>query len=348
MREKVKEFLIEVTNKKRKNFFNQLLRIFLVFLSFIYILAIKFILFLYNKKILKKFKANNVTISIGNITVGGTGKTPFLIYLVKKLVNRKKQPLIVSRGYAEDEIKELKFFLPSVDVLIGKNRANNIKAALKRNKPEYILLDDAFQHWKVERNLDIVILDVSVSLKDKKVLPAGFLREPISHIKRADVILLTRVNLASQKEIDEIKRILKRIKTSFKIFEAWFEPVYFYSFQNKETIPLNALRGKSVGVFCGIGNPTGFVRTLEGVGLKVASKIFFLDHHRYNTKDLALISRDSEEKELDTYITTFKDILKIDTTQVGARVYCLKIELKFKEKEDENKFFELIPGYFSS
>ena len=342
---KIKKFLIEIATKQKKDFFSQLLNFLLLLLSFIYIFAIDVIIFLYRVKILKKFKADCPLISIGNITMGGTGKTPFLIYISRKLLERKRQILVSFSGYAADEIKEIQFFLPSVNTVTAKSRATAIESAARQNKPQYILLDDGFQHWKIKRNLDVVILDASVPLKDAKVLPAGFLREPLSHIKRADVILLNRVDLISQEEADKIRLNLRKIKPDFKIFEILFEPLSFYCFQNKKTIPLSELKGKSVGVFCGLGNNRAFTKMLKKIDIKVVSEFFFLDHHIYNQNDLTSIFKESKEKKLDAYVTTFKDIFKIDISQLDIKVYCLKIGVKFKEKSDEEKFFRLIPGY---
>jgi len=348
MTEKIKKFLIGIAVKKKKDFFSQLLSFSLFLFSLLYTLVIDIIIFLYKVKFLKKFEADCSVISIGNITVGGTGKTPFLIYLSERLLERKKQILISLSGYARDEAKEIKFFLPSANILAAKNRIAAIKKAAKEIKPQYIFLDDGFQHWKIKRNLDVVILDVSAPFKETKVLPAGFLREPVSHIKRADVVLLSRVNLVSQKAVDKVRIVLRKIKPDFKIFEIFFVPLNFYCFHDKKTVSLGSLKGKSVGVFCGIGNNRAFIETLKKIDIKIVSEVFFLDHHIYSQNDLDLISKDSKEKKLDVYITTFKDILKIDTSQLNVKVYCLAIGVKFKEKDDEDKFFGLIPGYLSA
>lgn len=350
MIENIKRFLIKMAGRERGNFLEKLLKIFLLIFSYIYIFFVKVLIFLYKINILRKFAASCSVISIGNISVGGTGKTPFLIYLGAKLAGEGKKIAVVSRGYGEDEVREMEASFGEGVVFKGRNRVAGIKMALAKEHPDYILLDDGFQHWRVKRDLDIVMIDVAKPLGKEKVLPAGFLREPLSHIKRADVVFLTRVDLVSQDRVNETREVLKKIKPDLRIFEILFEPVNLYDVKTKETAALDTLRNKPVGVFCGLGNNEAFVKTLEQANIKVASKVFFLDHHIYNRGDLDLISKDAKEKGLQNYLTTFKDIVKTDDAiqHIEAKVFAVRIAVKFKEKADENKFLRLIPGYLRS
>lgn len=343
MAEIIKKFLIRMAGRERGNFLWWLLEIFLFVLSCIYICLIKGIIFLYGKNILKRFSAACPVISIGNITVGGTGKTPFLIYLTSVLKERNKVA-VVSRGYAKDEIEELKLFIKDLSVFTGRNRIAGIKEVFKKDKPGYIILDDGFQHWRIKRDLDIVMIDATRLLEEERVLPAGFLREPLSHIKRADVVFLTRVDLVSQDRANDIIEVLKKIKPDLKIFEILFEPVNLYDVDIEKTVELDVLKDKPVGVFCGLGNNEAFVKSLERLDMKVASRIFFLDHHIYSQRDLDSISKDGKEKGVKNYLTTFKDIVKIDqgVRRIGVKVFAVRTAVKFKEKDDENKFFKLI------
>ncbi|MFH1856211.1 MAG: tetraacyldisaccharide 4'-kinase [Candidatus Omnitrophota bacterium] len=346
MKENIKKFLIKAAKEKRKVFFA--VKSFLSVASFVYIAMIKTVLFLYRKNILKKYTAACPVISIGNISVGGTGKTPFVIYLGAKLAREGKEIAVVSRGYAADEIKEMEIALGKTSVFTGKNRVDGIKRVLAENKPDYIFLDDGFQHWKVKRDLDIVMIDASGFDEKEKVLPAGFSREPLSHIKRADVVLLSRVDLVSEKRAEEIKTFLKAVKQDLKIFEIVFEPEGFFDSRTGQAVSFDDVKNKMAGVFCGVGNNDAFVKTLEQMGIKAISKLFFLDHHSYSRNDLNLIQEEARNKNIDVYFTTFKDVLKIEPDNLKVKTYYLKIKTVFKNQMEENEFFKLLPQYSHS
>ncbi|MDA0281788.1 MAG: tetraacyldisaccharide 4'-kinase [Planctomycetota bacterium] len=273
-------------------------------------------------------------ISVGNLTTGGTGKTPTVALLVDLLKERGHYPGIISRGYRElpdggnDEARVLQLLCPGTPHAQGRDR---VAAALDVSWGEgctVILADDAFQHRRLKRDLDIVLIDAINPWGHGALLPLGLLREPVSGLRRADVVILTRADLIDEVSREEIWRIVKENNQTIATVELSFEPTGLVDKAGTQlTIEAaNAASrstvdsGSEFGVvaFCGIGNPEGFRRTLEAAGIAIRELVAFPDHHHYEATDLQRLTVDAQKIAASAMITTVKDLVKIQPEWLGA------------------------------
>ncbi|MBI4373066.1 MAG: tetraacyldisaccharide 4'-kinase [Candidatus Omnitrophica bacterium] len=249
-------------------------------------------------------------ISIGNITWGGTGKTPLVEYVARFFLNRNNIPLILARGYGQDESKLLSRQLQDAKFGIGADRFLAGEKALAAHPADVIILDDGFQHWRIKRNLDIVVMNVLNPFGNFSLIPRGILREPLSSLKRASIIVLTDVNLSSRKELEEIKTKVRKIAPKIEFVEAYREALYFYRPGSRERIQANRLQGMRVTSFSGIGTPRSFQMLLNQLNLKTIRNFEFSDHHHYSERELKEILRAKETSESEEMITTEKDFFR--------------------------------------
>ena len=234
------------------------------------------------------------TISVGNLTLGGTGKTPFLQYLVKILQRQISPITILSRGYGGSmskdgssvpELGEPKFYgdepvlhknkFPNVQMIIGKNRYKSF-SKYNLDSSGFVILDDGFQHHALERDLDIVLLDGERPLGNGFTLPLGSLREPYSHLVRAHAIVLTKTEPSQE--------FLKSLGRDFPE-----TPVFWAKAVQRKLVPRFPIPNPSptsIHLVTGVGNPKSVVRSLEEIGIKVLTKNFFRDHHPFSPQDL--------------------------------------------------------------
>ena len=196
MKEKIKTYYIDLVKDKRKGALAAFFSFFLLLISFIYGFFVKLTLRCYQMKLFKSYRPGCRLISVGNISWGGTGKTPLVEALAKFLQQEGKKPAVLIRGYGKDEIYMLKDKLKDIPVLAGRNRIRTARYALKHYGADTIILDDGFQHWRLERDLDIVLIDVKFPFGNRSLTPRGILREPLSSLSRADVFGLTNSDLA--------------------------------------------------------------------------------------------------------------------------------------------------------
>ncbi len=337
----------------------EFLRILLIPISLIYQIIIILRNLFYDKGYFKSKEIPIPVISIGNITVGGTGKSPFTIFLAKYFMKKGFKPAIISRGYKGNSnsieiVFDGKEILSTPDkcgdepimiannllsinnnffVLIGKNRVETSNYAIKEFKPDIILLDDAFQHRKIKRNLDICLID-SKEFQEKKImhlllLPAGNLRENIINLKRADVMIQN--NKFDKKE---------KIKTLYNYNSNLFSLNYI----NNGFFNINGdkyeISGHNIIAFAGIARPESFFEELKKTNSKIIEIIHFKDHHNYSNDDIEKIKSKANEETF--IVTTEKDFVKIKYFEDFLKyfnVLFMKIELIL---EDSDKFFKII------
>lgn len=311
---------------------------FLIFCSCLFGLGIIVRRFAYICGIKKKVKLNARVISIGNITLGGTGKTPLVEYIARRAKKINRKAVILSRGYGGgDEAGLLLKKLNDVSVLTGKNRAEFGKEAVDRLGAELILLDDGFQHWPLERDMDIVAIDSTSPLWEDRLFPAGTLRERVSNLKRAHAFVLTRVN-TSESDLSKWYNFLSTINQHAPIFLARHAPREFVNRQGK-IFSLSFIRDKDIIVFSGIARPQAFEETINGLCGKLIHSIRYPDHYRYNYDDLSKIEKKSAGASC--IITTEKDLVRIKDSSLDERLLALVVELEFLKDGDkfENKIF---------
>ena len=266
-------------------------------------------------------------ISVGNITCGGTGKTPTVEMVVRELIDRGWNPAILSRGYGaspgiedgnflqidfkegNDEYRLLSENLPSVPHYQGRDRAACGREAIAAGA-DILVMDDGFQHLRLHRDADIVLLDALRPFDNGRVLPAGLLREPIGALEAADLIAVTRVELVSEERREAIAAFLKERFPGIPVLLLESRPRVWQELYG-ETFEPGFLEGKEVCAFCGIGNPNSFELTLGKLGIRLAGFKPFSDHHAYDFATVEGLGTWARELGVDTIVMTQKDAVKI-------------------------------------
>ena len=239
-------------------------------------------------------------ICVGNLTMGGTGKTPMVVWLAKHFRRRGVNVVIVSRGYgahgtsANDEAREMARHLPDVPHVQLADRVEAAWIAVREHRAELIVLDDGFQHRRLQRDLDIVLIDALQPEGHGHVFPRGSLREPFAEIRRADVAILTRADMISAAERTSIWNRIHEYAPHILAAQASHAPVELVTADGKSR-DLASLRKERVFAFCGLGNPDSFQRTLEQLGTQLVGFRIFPDHHAFAARDLQTLSKAAHE-----------------------------------------------------
>lgn len=312
--------------------------------------------FMYKIGLRKSLKLSVPVISIGNLTLGGTGKTPLVMYVVRYMLGMERKPVIVSRGYggtakgevnivsdghdvlleatvAGDEPRLLAETLPGVPVLTGPKRAVVGKAAIDNFRADTIVLDDGFQHLSLQRDLDLVLFNARTFLGDGWVFPGGELREPFSALKRAHGYVITGVDAKTKQKSDEFKRLLKASFPQQPVFMGEYLPVcLLHSKSSSKTFAIDKARRLLLYGFAGIADPDAFKYTLGKERFKLVGFQPFKDHHNYTAQDVKNLIAAAREKRAQALITTEKDFVKLKPFFGKFPVLALKIEL-FMEGE---------------
>jgi tetraacyldisaccharide 4'-kinase len=262
-------------------------------------------------------------------------------WLARWFQERGVRVAIVSRGYGagtggvNDEALELGRSLPEVPHVQSPDRVAAVAKAVTEFGSQLIVLDDGFQHRRLARELDIVLLDALEPFGFDHVFPRGTLREPISSLRRAQVVCLSRADVITAAERELIRRRVAALAPQ----AAWCELVHGASGlvnSASEWKPLGALEGQRVAAFCGIGNPRGFRHTLDATGCEISAWREFPDHHRYSVSDLAGLAAMATDCRAAMAVCTQKDLVKVSETQLaGAPLWALAIEMKFQTGQEE-------------
>ncbi|MCH2581596.1 MAG: tetraacyldisaccharide 4'-kinase, partial [Planctomycetes bacterium] len=265
-------------------------------------------------------------ISVGNITCGGTGKTPTVEMVVRELIDRGWNPAILSRGYrtpgisdgnllqiefneGNDEYRLLCENLPSVPHYQGRDRVACGRVALSTGA-DILVMDAGFQHLRLHRDADLVLLAALRPFDNGRVIPAGLLREPIGALEAADLIAVTRVELVSEERREAIAAFLKERFPGIPVLLLESRPRVWQELYG-ETLDPGFLEGKEVCAFCGIGNPDSFELTLGELGIRLAGFKAFRDHHAYDPATVEGLGAWARERGVDTIVMTQKDAVKI-------------------------------------
>jgi tetraacyldisaccharide 4'-kinase len=292
--------------------------------------------------------------------VGGTGKTPLVMALAKGLGDKGNPVAILSRGYkgtktsepivsdgktiflSPEESGDEPFLMAKacqgIPVLIGKDRFVNGRIALQRFGVKGLLLDDGFQHLPLYRDINILLIDSHIGFGDHTLLPRGILREPLSHLRRAHLFLLTKVE--DLETCQPLERKIHEIHPSSPVFHSHYEPVSLVGPQEEQE-ELYSLKGKKILALSGIANSNYFSSMLRKCGMKIVKEAIFPDHHLYTTKDLSSIEEKS--KRVDCIVTTEKDMVKLKKLNMDhLPIRALRIEVKiWEEKEFYQKVMEI-------
>ena len=265
---------------------------------------------LYEKKILKTKRLPIPVISVGNLTWGGSGKTPLVEYLARRIAERAKKPLILMRGYSQDEVEQMKHNLPDTVVAQGKNRYTAGMEALKKQPAHVAILDDGFQHWPLARDLEIVVINALNPFGNRKLIPAGILREPLETLKRVSFVVISHANLIKPQELEDLKIRIRGIAPKAEIAETCLEPLFFYKGDKKLRIPLQKLKNTRVTTLSGVAAPKSFQLLLRSCEIKPTRNFEFTDHHDYTEVELQEIKRVSKSAAVEDIITTEKDFYR--------------------------------------
>jgi len=299
---------------------------------------------LYEKSFIKSYKSDAFVISVGNITAGGTGKTPMAIYIAQILLQMNKvKPAIVMRGYkggfeknggiacdgkkhkesfrlAGDEAALICSKLDNVPVLCGKNKKESVTTAVEKFGCNVVILDDGFSHLKVKRDLDLVLLDYEKPYGNFYTLPRGILREKKENLKRADAVIYTRT---------------KNPQLSFN--NTFF--CFHETFVEKTVKGNNNSEHKKIFLFCGLGNNEAFYSSALKAGYNIFRKLFFEDHHEYCVKDIENIIQKAEKSGCDCFMTTNKDYCRIKDIDINLPFDLIVLDVKIEFYGDEFEKF---------
>lgn len=342
----MKSYIYDLMTDRRQDVLSRLVQFFLWLLSVFFGWGVQGRTFLYRVGVLTSRVLPKPVISVGNLTLGGVGKTPLVISIVEFLRREGITPAILIRGYMDtsaasaavesDEAVLLKESLPGVPVLVGPDRVANA-LSLSPQAADVFILDDGFQHWRIARQLDIVAVDATNPFGNKHLLPRGILREPLSALERAHFFVLTKSDV-SQEYLENIGRALKVVNPHAPTVHARHRPVALIDMMQNDVLPLSFLEGKKVCAFCSIGDPHSFLNTLAATGAVVDKNFTFMDHHIYNRQDLEQVADHCRSHEVLVIVTTQKDAVKVkpqvESIFKGLQLVTLKIAMDFTKGQD--------------
>jgi tetraacyldisaccharide 4'-kinase len=296
----------------------------------------------YSKGWFKTHRADAPVISIGNITTGGTGKTPLVIWLCSLLQQKNITCAVLIRGYKakknrlSDEPAILSKSCPKAKVIINPNRVGGAAQAITEFAARALIMDDGFQHRRLARDLDILAVDATCPFGYGKLLPAGLLRESLAALARADAAVITKCDLTTDADLTELEEKLRAANPNIVIATSIHAPVCAKSSEPKE-ISLEDLRSRNIFAFCGIGNPQAFIKTIKKLQLDLVGSKIYNDHHRYTDGDAADIYEEARYLGADLILTTQKDWIKTaQPTPTKDMLFAyLVIELRFLDGEDK-------------
>ena len=370
--EKLETFLLEVIVEGRPGTRESLVRAVLYVLSKGFEAAIKVRRFLYNVRILRDSTLGVQVIAVGNLTVGGTGKTPVVEKFARELRDQGRNVAILSRGYrsksqpfhkwllnklllrhdttpprvvsdgksllldsemAGDEPYMLASNLKDVVVLVDKDRVKSGRYAIEKFGCDTLLLDDGFQYWRLRgRRQDIVLVDRQQPFGTERLLPRGTLREPPSHLARANVIFITK----SDGNTAELRQRIAQFNTTASVIECVHHPLYLEDVFSGQRLGLESLQGRKVASLSGIAQPESFEQSLVGLGAELVYSKRFADHHRFTQQEVLNAINRSKKRQAETIITTQKDAVrfpKIDRRDLPF--YFMRVEIKILRGADD-------------
>ncbi len=279
------------------------------------------------------YRVDVPVISVGNLTVGGTGKTPLVEWLARWFRERGVRVSLISRGYGaeagsrNDEALELEQKLPDVPHLQNPDRVQAARTAIAEFETQLILLDDAFQHRRIHRDLDIVLIDALEPFGYGHLLPRGLLREPVANLKRTDVIVLSRSDAVNESARGAIRQETMKHAPQAAWLEVVHQPQSLLS-SSGINAAIESVRGQRVAAFCGVGNPNGFRHTLGELGVHVVEFREYPDHHDYQRGDINELAAWTQVLKVDAVICTHKDLVKIGVDQLGdSPLFALRVGL---------------------
>ena len=300
----------------------------------------------------KAYKVSVPVFCVGNLTVGGTGKTPMVIWICRLLRRRGLKVAVLTRGYKakndqdNDETALLRQALPDVPIVINPDRVAGARQAIAEHNAKVLVLDDGFQHRRLARDLDIVMIDCTCPFGYDHILPRGLLRESKTQLRRAHVAVLSRCDMIENDELAQLQTQIEQLLQNPKdkselppklIVHSQHQPVALLA-SNGSKHPPEELQGKKVFAFCGIGNPQAFEDTLTKLGGDLIGHYLFSDHYVYDDLDANLLRDWRSQYNADWLVTTEKDWVKLkDIPPIASikELFWLKIETRITQGKEE-------------
>jgi len=346
------EYLEAVVYGKRRGLTDMFVLAGLRVLSLVYRSALRLYLLPFELGLRRRKRLTVPVISVGNITVGGTGKTPMTRYLCEGLISRGRNPAVLSYGYGGglsgefgivstpervllspgevgDEPAMLALKLPGVSVLVGKDRHRSGMHAVREFGAGIAVLDDGFQVWKLHRDLDIVLIDGMLPFDNGWTLPAGRLREPISSLQRADCVVVT----GDADLLDEIRAVVERAAPRAMVCMARHAPTALYTVEGGERVSLESVRDRRVFAMSAIAHPASFEKTLADAGAVLAGCERFPDHHAYSQEDVLLVESRARACGAEFVVVTEKDAVKLAGMCTGVPLLALSTRLALSDED---------------
>ncbi|MCK5114230.1 MAG: tetraacyldisaccharide 4'-kinase [Phycisphaerae bacterium] len=293
----------------------------------------------YERGILASHSADVPVICVGNITTGGTGKTPMVKWVVDQLRAMGKTPAILTRGYkavdGKSDEAELLAQLTGAKVVVNPDRVAGAKTAVESGA-DVIVMDDGFQHLQLRRDLDIVLIDATNPFGHDACLPCGFLREPKTALRIAGAIVITRCENQSPEALENLQQQLQQLAPQATVSRAVHAPAAIID-HNGSALPLEALSGKRVLAFCGLGNPGAFFATAENLGATLAATKTFGDHTHYTAGHTKQLLAKANRCDAEILLTTQKDYVKLANLPgiENAKIWQIAVEIKITHNRDE-------------
>ena len=362
--ERLESYLVKLIQEKGSDLdqpfgINLLLHV-LKGLSYLFLMVVSIRYFLYRTGLLRRYPLGTQVISIGNVTAGGTGKTPVTEIFARTLAAEGRKVAILSRGYRRkeapwwqrlftqviekplvvsdgrrvlldsatggDEPYMLASNLPGVAVVVDRNRVKAGRYAVNRLGCDTLILDDGFQYQKLKHSIEVVLVDSTNPFGNGNLLPRGILREPVRNLKRADIIFLTKC----RGDVSAVKEEIRRYNTTAEIVECNHTPKVMKDVWSREEFPLDWLRDKTVCTLSGIASPKGFENSLRHLGAKVVWCERYADHHRYDASEVLYALNRTADMGADALVTTEKDAVRfprLETTPVKCLYLRIAIEI---------------------
>ncbi len=349
----------------------RLLLAFLKCLSVLFAAVVGVRYVLYRIGILRRFPLGVQVISIGNVTAGGTGKTPVTEIFARTLAAEGRKVAILSRGYRRkeapwwvrmftqvvtpplvvsdgrhilsdsveggDEPYMLASNLPGVAVVVDRDRVKAGRFAVKRIGCDTIILDDGFQYQRLKHSIEVVLVDATNPFGNGNMLPRGILREPVRNLRRADIIFLTKCS----GDVSAVRDQVRRYNTSAEIVECTHAPKSLKDVWSREEFPLSWLKGKTTCTLSGIASPKGFENSLRRLGARVVWCERYADHHRYDTSEILYALNRTADMNADALITTEKDAVRFPRLETSP-VKCLYLRIDIEIISGVENFDQII------
>lgn len=358
----ISDYFQDLALDRKRGGFSIILKVFLWLLSLLYRLIIAVVSRIRSAR---PVPISAKVISVGNITWGGTGKTPLVELLAKMLVQDGRKVAVLTRGYGRsaaacrtahcpdalamgDEPYMLSLKFRDIPVIVNSDRAAAALEAQRTHKADTLILDDGFQQWGLRKDLEIVTIDAMNPFGNGHMIPRGSLREPLRALRRADVFVLT--NAVESADLPALKARLAAIQPAGLIVSARHTPEGFYMLADpSKECALERVRARPAALVCAIGNPRSFRRTVESVQAVVVAEFVFPDHHRYTRADIESVAQACRRQSIGAIITTEKDAAKIAPLAAGIEgldIFVLRVRLEIIE--NEKQFSRRLRGIYSA